>query len=176
MDQNDWNRLGVIVALAEKMQERKIDMGRTALMKFAYLLQTVKKVPLGYDFTLYSYGPFDSMVLDDLSYAGTLGAVKERTISYAASYGYDIKPAEHALQIKEKAQVFLNAQTRDMDWVINEFGSRGAGLLELLSTIVYADQEMLQKQTSRRIKELAAIVQKIKPHFALSTVAWNARR
>jgi hypothetical protein len=41
-------------------------------MKCLYFLQTVRRVPLRYHFGLYTYGPFDSDVLIDLS----LGTVK----------------------------------------------------------------------------------------------------
>ncbi len=81
MYRQDWNRLALVTVLAEKMQERGGGLGRTRLMKFAYLLQTVKNVPLGYNFTLYSYGPFDSSVLGDLSYASVLQAVNENAIN-----------------------------------------------------------------------------------------------
>ena len=39
--------------------------GRTALMKFAYLLQTIRGIPLGYRFRLYNYGLYDEQVLTD---------------------------------------------------------------------------------------------------------------
>jgi hypothetical protein len=51
-------------------------------MKFCYFLQTVRQVPLGYRFTLYSYGPFDADVLSDLGTAENLQGVKASVVQY----------------------------------------------------------------------------------------------
>jgi hypothetical protein len=44
------NRIALITRLVEKVP----GLGRTALMKYCYFLQTLRRVPLGYSFTLYS--------------------------------------------------------------------------------------------------------------------------
>ena len=85
----EWNklqdaRLAVIAKLATLAPAGYL--GRTALMKFCYLLQTVRQVPLGYRFTLYSYGPFDSDVLSDLGTA----------VQYLGGYGYRIRKSDRA--------------------------------------------------------------------------------
>jgi uncharacterized protein YwgA len=58
-----WLRLGILSELVARSNNK---LGRTALMKLAFLLQTVRGVPLGYHFRLYTYGPYDGDVLDDL--------------------------------------------------------------------------------------------------------------
>jgi uncharacterized protein len=175
MDKQDWNRLALISALAERMKERKNDFGRTALMKFAYLLQTIKNVPLDYNFTLYSYGPFDSAVLSDLAYAVSLEAVDEKTVIYPSSYGYKIQPGPDADCIKQKASLFLDTYAPQIDWVVDEFGDNGAGELELISTILYADREAAQNGAKSSIEEIASLVNKIKPHFSVPQVEYKAR-
>ena len=76
MDHDENARIATLVAIAE----RRPGLGRTALMKICYLLQTLGDVPLGYHFTLYSYGPFDSDVLADLASAEVLGGVSSRVV------------------------------------------------------------------------------------------------
>ena len=83
-----WNRLGLICSLVEKSEGRA---GRTALMKFAYFLKELKGVPLDYRFTLYTYGPFDSRVLDDLSYAEALEAVEGKLVVFPADMVMSIR-------------------------------------------------------------------------------------
>src|SRR5450432_1407815 len=90
--QND--RLAMITELVSRAPAGYV--GRTALMKFCYLLQTVRQVPLGYRFTLYSYGPFDSEVLSDLGTAEAMHAVKSNVVSYPGGYGYRIQKSERA--------------------------------------------------------------------------------
>ena len=65
MSDGNEARLALITVLAARSKGGY--MGRTALMKYMYLLQTVRGLPLNYRFTLYSYGPFDADVLVDLS-------------------------------------------------------------------------------------------------------------
>jgi len=62
-------------------------------MKFLYFITALRGLNLGYRFTLYSYGPFDSAVLEDSDYAATLNAVRVRTEIYRSGYGYVIEQA-----------------------------------------------------------------------------------
>src|ERR1700674_384358 len=64
MNQELTNRLAVLTRLVKRSPMK--DLGRTAIMKLAYFLTIVRDVPLGYRFTLYSYGPSDSSVLQDV--------------------------------------------------------------------------------------------------------------
>src|SRR5262249_28091602 len=140
-------------------------LGRTALMKLCYFLQVLRRVPLGYHFTLYAYGPFDSSVLDDLAYTEFLGAVDEETVLLGNGYGYRISPGQDRERIKERARDFLTRYQQDIAWVMQEFGSRSATDLELLSTMVFVDQEAARKEESLPFSELVRRVLNIKPRF-----------
>src|ERR1700733_8978318 len=87
-------RLGLIPALAERSTTGYI--GRTALMKYMYFLQTLRRIPLDYHFSMYSYGPFDSDVLADLSSAEALDIVKMNAVEFSGGYGYQIYPGSQA--------------------------------------------------------------------------------
>jgi uncharacterized protein len=158
-----WHRFALIAEMAEKTPTR---LGRTALMKYAYFLQVLRGVPLGYHFTLYAYGPFDAAVLDDLAYAHTLEAVKVETVDFPNGYGYDIRPGPAAREIKAKAEEFLAEHRNDIDWVIQEFGSLGAAQLELASTMVFADREAHRSGEKLRLDELTSRVREVKPRFS----------
>ena len=58
-------------------------------MKCLFFLKVLKNVPLPYSFRLYTYGPFDSDVLDDLRYAEALGAVESTLVAYPGGRGYE---------------------------------------------------------------------------------------
>lgn len=158
-----WHRYATFAALTEKSNA---GLGRTALMKMCYFLQVLRKVDLGYDFRLYTYGPFDSQVLDDLSYAEFLGAVDERVVQYPSGYGYIIKANKEADLVKEKAADFLAENETHIDWVVKAFGSCFASDLELMSTMVFVDREAAQKGQGLKLKELVHRVLQVKPHFA----------
>jgi uncharacterized protein len=159
---NQWDRLAMIAELAEKTP---VELGRTALMKYAYFLQTLRGVPLGYHFSLYAYGPFDADVLDDLDYAQTLGAVQVKTAYYARGYGYNISPSTAAAEIKAKAQDFVTTHQVDIEWVVKEFGGLSAAQLELASTTIFVDRDAQRTREPLSMEELARRAQEIKPRF-----------
>jgi len=156
-------RLGLIPVLAEK--SARGFMGRTALMKYMYLLQALRKVPLGYRFSLYSYGPFDSDVLSDLGTAEDLGAVESVAVAYPGGYGYEIKPGRTAEWLQRRTAKFLNQYKTDINWVTHRFGDYTSPQLELISTVIYVDQEAARAKERLSLSSLARRVQEIKPHF-----------
>jgi hypothetical protein len=157
-----WNRLATIVELAARSPA---GLGRTALMKYTYFLQVVRGVPLGYDFSLYSYGPFDPKVLDDLEYAQTLKAAEVTPVYYPGGYGYSIRPGAAAESFRTRAREFLDRYAGDIDWVLREFGGLSAAQLELASTMVLVDREALQSTEALSLAELVHRVREVKPRF-----------
>ena len=153
---SDKNKYELIEVLARNCKGR---MGRTALMKFLFFLQTLRRMPLGYRFTLYSYGPFDSDVLSDLGEAELLGYIESNVLEYSGGYGYEIEPTEPPSESS-----FLQKYDVDIKWVINNFGSMNSAQLELASTIIYADRE--EPPHSRHIRDLVKRVKNVKPHFS----------
>jgi len=167
-------RLSLFPVLASKSKNGC--MGRTALMKYMYLLQTVRGVPLGYHFTLYSYGPFDSDVLSDLSIAEALEAVKTELALYAGGYGYRIRPGRNAKWLERRAEKFLARHSTDIDWVVKKFGSFTSAELELVGTIVYVDQEAISRKKPTSLDQVARLVHDVKPHFTEAKVLQYARQ
>jgi hypothetical protein len=151
-------------------------MGRTALMKYMYLLQTVRGVPLGYHFTLYSYGPFDSDVLVDLSVAEAFEAVESELELYSGGYGYKIRPADNSKWLEKRFEKFLTRYHKDVDWVINRFGSLTSAELELVGTIVYVDREVVSGKRRLDLVQVARMVHEVKPHFSQDKVLKYARQ
>jgi len=161
------NRLGLLVYIVEKCQGK---LGRTVAMKLLFLLQTVKKIPLGYDFRLYTYGPFDSEVLDDLDYAVTLGGLKSKIVYYPLGYGYEISLGEKANEMKQRAKVFLEQYNGEIDWVLDKFGRHSASDLELISTITYVNRNLAERGKKIKINELSQRVSTIKPRFPIEAI------
>lgn len=165
-------RTALIPLFAEHSPQRFI--GRTTLMKYMYFLQSLRGVPLGYRFTLYSYGPFDSEVLADLATAETLGAVECNVVSYSGGYGYRIRRGSGAKWLQHRSAGFLNRFRHDVRWVVRQFGGLTSGQIELVSTIVYVDQEEVYDShlddRSAALEELVSIVKEIKPHFSFRQI------
>ena len=176
MNDFEWKRLGLICSLVEKSEKSKSELGRTALMKFAYLLKEVKGVPLDYRFTLNVYGPFHSKLLDDLRYAETLEAIKSSLVSFPGGYGYVYSPGPKIKELKDLAGDFLKEYDEEISWVVDEFGNRTAGDLETISTLVYVDSNARKRESENFLDELADKVFKIKPHLVLEDIRREAGR
>jgi uncharacterized protein len=162
--QKRWRfRLGVLTDLVERSRS---DLGRTAVMKLAFLLQTIKGVPLGYHFRLYTYGPFDSDVLNDLDQAETMRAVKSEMVSYPSGLGYVYSAGPKSDRIKSMESQEISKHRQTIDWVLSEFGAHSAADLELLSTIVYADREAFEGRQRISLEDLCRRVREIKPRFS----------
>jgi hypothetical protein len=157
------NRLGMIAALVERAPGRSL--GRTALVKLAYFLQVLRRVPLGYDFRLYTYGPFDAEVLYDLAQGQTLQVVDVQTVLNPVGYGYDIRPGTNLDAAKRRVLPWLARYDQDLTWVVSEFAARSASELELLGTIVYVDQENQKQKQQVSVDHLVQRVREIKSHF-----------
>jgi uncharacterized protein len=157
-------RLGLLPVLAERAPTGHI--GRTALMKYMYFLQTLRNIRLGYDFSMYSYGPFDSNVLADLSSAEALGIVNVTPVQFSGGYGYRIAPGNRAESAKAEVCQFLRTHDGDISWLFRVFGSLNSAELELASTIVFVDRELSGTDDNKRLPELVDRVGEIKPHFA----------
>lgn len=158
------NNLATIAVLVEKAPFG--GPGRTAIVKFIYFLQALRGVPLGYSFTLYSYGPFDSEVLSDVEMAVSLGIVKSRVVTSPVGYGYEVTPGSSIDQAKAKASQFLTEHQASIDWVLERFGRYSASDLELTSTLIFVDREAYRDGRRLSKADLAKRVRQIKPHFA----------
>ena len=156
-------RLAILSALVKAAPGK---LGRTSIMKLAYFLQTLKEVPLGYNFRLYTYGPYDSDVLTHLSQAETMHAVKSRIVRNPSGYGYEFSPGQEPDAIKHLINESLATYEESIDWVASEFSGMTASDLELLSTVVYADREATRGGQPLSADALCHQVQRIKPRFS----------
>jgi hypothetical protein len=150
-------------------------LGRTQVMKLSYFLQELKGVSLGYDFRLFTYGPFDSEVLSDLATATSVNMVDEKTVIYPSGYGFEITPGRHAERITRELESTLPDVAAQVDAVVKEFGSCGAAELELRSTILFVDRELSQGSSPTTALALAERIRQIKPHFSETTILDRVR-
>jgi hypothetical protein len=163
MSASQLNRVAAMVGLVEGA---KTSIGRTALMKLCFFLQVLRGVPLGYEFTLYSYGPFDSDVMADLQTAEGLAALRSNTVMYPGGYGYAISPGKQAEEVKKYSKLFLTKYSSEIDWVGSTFGRYNASELELISTALFVSI----KEPKSSNQEIAEKVLAIKPHFSITRI------
>jgi uncharacterized protein YwgA len=160
-----------MAVLAALVEAAPAGLGRTAVMKLAYFLQIVRGVPLGYRFSLYTYGPYDKEVLADLAMAEAEKRVTSTLVTYpGGSQGYEIRAGGRAAADRALAEPHRAA----IDWAIAEFARRSAADLEMASTIVFADRSRNGEATS--LETLVRQVHEIKPHLDAARIGAEAQR
>ena len=170
------SKLDRIALIAELVDHAPTAPGRTMLMKCLYFLKAVKDVPIPYTFRLYTYGPFDSDVLDDLSYAESLGAIKSTLVAYPGGQGYEFELGPESEKIKQQSKEFLKEHKDSIDWVLLEFGNRSALDLEMASTLIFIDRTLSEKGTKKPIAEIAKKVRDVKPHLDTKAIEEEAKK
>lgn len=163
-------RLALLTALVKQAPRQML--GQTALIKLVFLLTAVCDVPMGYRFRMYTYGPFDPEVISDVDYAARLDSLLVEIELYPKGYRYLIKPGSAASDVMNRARSFLDEHQQNIDRVTETFACRTAGDLELLSTIVYLNQE--HRMSS--MDEIVRTVKDIKPRFTEESVRREAKR
>ena len=143
----------------------EVRLGRTAFMKLCFFLQESRNVPLGYQFSIYSYGPFDSDVLTDLSTAVQMNVLKSTPVYYPSGYGYEYSLGSDE-SVRTLATEFLQGHRESIRWATKNFGKKTAAELELLSTTLFVAKFNNPKDVAALVNQ----VQLIKPHFSLDQI------
>lgn len=164
-----WHRYALIAELAQRLERKPTQFGKTSLQKMVFLLQELNDVSTNYQFSLYTHGPFTAQLLGDLDLVEALGAVQ---VQYVISGygGYQISPGSEWKTIRDKAAPFLEENKTAIDQVVDEFGGFTAKELELRSTIVYLDREIKRSRKSLDRGGFIGLVKKIKPRFTEETI------
>jgi hypothetical protein len=144
-------------------------------MKYLFFLKAIRGVRMPYSFRLYTYGPFDGDVLDDLEYAQSLRAVVGSVVPHARGHGYHYSIGPSAEEIEQQAEAFLEDNEESIDWVLRQFGNRSAMDLEMASTIVFVDMVLAARGARTNIGELTRKVRDVKPHLDVATIETEAR-
>jgi len=160
-----WKRYALIVELAQRLHGVHPQFGKTALQKLIYLLQAVYDVDGGYDFRLYTYGPFDSQVLQDLDLVESFGGVKVDPVREGLD-GYRIEPDKNDALVKEQAESSIEDISGDLDALVKDYGAYNAKELEMRATIVFVEREMGREDSPVSAEDLVEVVHSIKPYFS----------
>lgn len=145
-------------------------IGKTAMMKITYLMQTLRSVPFGYHFEIYTYGPYCRTVMSDIEYAESIHYIQINSVDYGDGiYGYQINPTDEGRSALSAAvdRDDYTAQTSD---ILNFFGDMSAKDLELYSTIVFVASSCRANSWDTSMDNICRTVRSIKPHFSMDTI------
>ena len=148
--------------LAGRLKGQSPQFGKTAFMKMAYLLQELYEVPLGYRFSLYTYGPYSPEVLADLEYANLR---KQVEIEYLGDPqgGFRITPSE-VVGLSKSQNESIAKYSHALDELVEHFGSFNARELELRTTSIFL-WKRIRPTKPEDLSTLIEAVRQLKPHF-----------
>jgi len=142
---------------------KKPDLGKTAVMKIIFILQHVFDVNLGYNFDIYTYGPYAAEVTDELEALIYEDFIKADIYTFNNYLGYK-------LNISEKGESSKGTLSTDDEQKINKvllsFGDKKAKELELDSTIIYIRNLHMKNKWGDIKEDIIKDVREIKPHFS----------
>lgn len=163
-----WDRYALITTIARQFESTGRSLGKTALQKLVFFLQELHGVDVGYEFALYTYGPFCSDLMHDLDITSAMDGV---AISYNPDLNeYNIVPNGNCEAILQRASGFVENNLGAIDNVIAEFGTYTARELELRATIVHAERDAHRREQAITEATLVADVHEIKPHSPVATI------
>ena len=156
--------------LMTEIASRHPGIGKTAMMKITYLMQTLRSVPFGYHFEIYTYGPYCRTVMSDIEYAESIHDIQIDSVDYGAGIsGYQISTTEEG-QSALSTTVGRGDYTAQMSDILNFFGDMSAKDLELYSTIVFVASSCSENKWDTSMKNVCDTVHSIKPHFSMDTI------
>jgi uncharacterized protein YwgA len=151
-----YRRIGVVVGIIEKMNERT-QPGKTTLQKLVYLSQVLYKIPLEYRFEPYNYGPYSKELttdMENLEYRGLLNVDFDNE-------GFHIRKGD--VQVPARALSQDETYSSQISELVDNWGNIQAKDLELYATFIYVDRMYHQKGETLTKGDIIEIVKEIKP-------------
>lgn len=157
------NRKNVII----KMLQENPGMGKTAVMKTIYMLQQVKHMDFGCEFSIYTYGPYNADVMEDIDELVTDGLLSSSAYSYKDYIGYTLSATDSGKKVVSNLK---DKDTASLKEILNFVEGKTAKELELYSTIIYIEDLYLKNEKTNNVSAIVKKVHEIKPHFSKETI------
>ena len=154
----DWYGKNIIL----KIIENKPKKGKTFVMKMVFILQQIYKVDMGYDFNIYTYGPYSSEVTEDVEYLIHYNALDVYEKDYGGFVGYELEIANE----KSKEITISPEDEEKLKKALDIFGDKKVKDLEIQSTIIYLNQQYVNNGWNRIKEDIMADVKEVKPRFS----------
>jgi len=153
-------RAAVLLSLIEAMKEHDSWCGETNIQKACYFLQELTRVPLGFEFILYKYGPYSFELTDELTalHADSILTLIVRDPRYGPSYA----PGKLADLVKARFPRNVEQFRERISFVAEKLGAKGVSDLERLATALHVS---LKEMAKRGTKERATQITVLKPHI-----------
>ena len=158
-------RVSVFKYLASKPN----GIGTTSLVKSIFVLQEVFNVPLGYNFRIYTYGPYSAAIVTDADFA----CFNKQLVCEETDCGHFVRRVYSVPKDEQPQETgFTKKYKTEIDFVVTSFSNRNVSELELAATIIYVHNYYKREEEKvLTVNEVAKIVHDIKPHFTVEKIS-----
>lgn len=154
-----------------KIVSDKSGLGKTAMMKFIFILQEVFKIPLGYNYEIYTYGPYSSEVVEDIELVKYNKWLDIEVEEYKTGHiGYHINLTDSGKNEIQQMNELSTEHSQNIKSVLDLFGNKNVKELELSTTILYTYKSYKKNNWEISKKDIVNDVKEIKPHFEVPTI------
>lgn len=150
-----------------KMLQENPGMGKTAVMKTIFMLQQVKHMDLGCEFSIYTYGPYNADVMEDIDELVSDGLLSSSAYSYKDYIGYTLSATDSG---EEAVSNLKDQDAAALKETLDFVRGKNAKELELYSTIIYIEDWYLKNKKANSVSAIVKKVHEIKPHFSEETI------
>jgi len=154
-------KFALIAYVARSVGEISV-LGKKALQKVVHLASEISGADFGYEFRLYTYGPFSRELASDVDVMDSIGLVAVNFNPTRNGYEISAKPEASTL-----IEVFIEEypeEKENIDKIISIFGNRLAKDLELSSMLTFILTRKLVTDTSDDDSVVSKFLE-IKPHY-----------
>lgn len=158
---NEYQRMALLLRLMVLLREKGSWCGATHIQKSAYFAQDLSKVPFGYDFIIYKYGPFSSSLRDDLS--GMLALLVAELDVHDMFVSAKYRIGGRGRQVMEAFGECIEEYENQLKFVSDRIGRMKIKELEQVGTALFVTREMENEASAgARCERLL----RRKPHIA----------
>lgn len=153
-------RAAVIAELIEALQRAHSWCGETHIQKAVYLLQTLTRVNLGYEFVLYKHGPYSFDLATDIA---TMRGARLIDFAFRAEgYGPSIQLTPFAPHVFKNSKSEIEPLLPSIAFIADWLGPHDVRYLERVATAYFVRQQYPHEAAA----SLAEKLRKLKPHIS----------
>ncbi|MDR1922376.1 MAG: hypothetical protein LBS31_11660 [Candidatus Adiutrix sp.] len=159
------------IATLALITEKQPNIGKTSILKYMFFLQHCFSVKLGYNFSIYTYGPYSQDVMADLDLAVYYKAVNRSYVDFNGYGGYQFTKGDNSKTFIGQCGAYPSQIEPHINRLVGLFSAKNAKDMELLATIAYV--HIALGQQNQNLSQLPSIVKALKPHFDVAEIAVN---
>ena len=162
-------RQALIVALIEEMSKRRSWCGETHIQKAVYCLQRGLRIPTGFRFVFYKYGPFSFDLRQEIGQMRANGLIEVDQQPYP--YGPTLVLSASAEKLKHSFPKTIARFNSQLQFIAEKCAPLDASQLERLSAALYViDEELPDESVEARAKRLTDLKPHVNPEEAKAAV------